>query len=177
MNKQLLHKYLKGTSSPEETKWVEEWILQSKENTSYFNQIKTEFIINTFENTSKEVSVNKSYQVFKSKHIKPKSVKSRHYVSVLKYAAVFLILLTSSYFIYINQSRTKEFIIPDNVVTLELQDGTKKIIDEEGTLIILGKNKKVLGKQEGKQLIYKKGDLKRSWHIIHLMCLMEKLLN
>ncbi|MCB0743094.1 MAG: FecR family protein, partial [Ignavibacteriae bacterium] len=156
MNKKLILKYLEGTSSVEDTKLIEEWILQSKENISYFNQIKTEYTIDTFESVSSETSVDKSYQDFESKHIRSKNFRSKYYVPVLKYAAVLLILFTSSYFIYIYQAGTKEFVIPNNAITLELQDGTKKVIDEQGTQMILDNNGEVIGKQEGKQLTYHK---------------------
>lgn len=157
MNKDLIEKYLKGNSSIEESKHVEDWILKSDENMVFFNRIKTNYIIKTFEETSRDALVDKAYRNFQSRHINTSKLKKIDFGDIFKYAAVVFVILTSGYFFYNNWEDKKTVIISDNAITLELGDGTTKIIEENGASIILGHNGKVVGEQKGNQLVYETG--------------------
>lgn len=102
MNKQSLLKYLRNTSSSEEIKAVENWITSSKQNRDVFNQIKSEFIIDTFDETSEETSIEEAYQDFKGKQVIGEMYILRKIKPLFRYAAVVLIFIATGYFIYSN---------------------------------------------------------------------------
>ena len=156
MNNDLILKYLKKTSTSAETEQIEKWILASKKNTAVFNQMKTDYILGTFENTSKEISTDKAFKDFQLRYKYKDISLTRKYASKLAYAAMFLILLTSGYFLYFNEANENSFTIPDNAITLQLEDGTVKIIEEDGSSKVLDKSGKFVGQQRGSQLVYTK---------------------
>lgn len=69
-------------------------------------------------------------------------------------AAIFIGLLTTSYFYFNNNSTAISTNIPDNAITLEMEDGTIKVIDEAGRVEILDAEGKVVGQQDGASLKY-----------------------
>ncbi|WP_420603087.1 hypothetical protein [Flagellimonas sp.] len=68
-------------------------------------------------------------------------------------AAIFIGLIGLGY-IYLQISSQPELTIPEGAITLELQDGSIKIIQETGDEKVLDQNGKVIGEQKGNQLVY-----------------------
>lgn len=86
--------------------------------------------------------------VFKSKYIKLIPTFS-------KYAAIAVFLLTVGYFYqsgYI--ASNKKVSIPSESITLKLENGTIKIINEDGTTQLLDAKGRIIGTQNGGQLTY-----------------------
>ena len=136
MNKQLLIKYLKGISSSEENTEVENWVTESKLNRTVFNQIKSEFIIDTFDETVEETSTEEAYQNFKNRHAAEKTSIFSKINPIFRYASVALIFITSSYFIYNNSVED----LPNTVNNI-IEPGSDKAIltTEDGSQIALEK--------------------------------------
>ncbi len=86
--------------------------------------------------------------VFKSKYIKLIPTFS-------KYAAIAVFLLTVGYF-YQNGyfASNKKVSIPSESITLQLENGTIKIINEDGTTQLLDAKGRIIGTQNGGQLTY-----------------------
>lgn len=76
-------------------------------------------------------------------------------------AAVCIGLILSGYLYVQNTTSNTSTIIPENAISLQLEDGTIKIIKEGETADIIGKNGDVLGQQEGSQLVYNKLSAKK----------------
>lgn len=144
MNKQSLLKYLRGISSSEESTAVENWVTASKQNRDIFNQIKSEFIIDTFDETVEETSIEQAYQNFKSRHAGGKMYIFRKINPIFRYAAVALILIVSGYFIDSNPFENEPITI-SNIPT------TKNSITAPGS------DKATLTMEDGSRIVLEKG--------------------
>ena len=83
--------------------------------------------------------------------------------SVLKYAAVILILLSAGYFVLQNNNKSKEtFIAPENAITLQLENGEIQIIKDDGTSQVVDANGKVVGEQKGNVIAYNNSSSKET---------------
>lgn len=76
--------------------------------------------------------------------------------TISKYAAVAILFLTIGYF-YINKSTSnnKNNDIPSGSITLQLENGNIQIINEDGSTQLVDENGKIIGTQNGSQLVYK----------------------
>jgi len=160
MTDKLLLKYLKGIASPDESEEIENWILASKENTDYFEKVKLDFVVNTFDETIGETSTDQTYFNFRNKYINKKPIYQR-LSPAFKYAAVTILLITSSYFIFFNRDNTPDIALPNNAITLELENGDVRIIKENGEAEVYDIHGKVVGKQHGQSLKYLDTDSKK----------------
>ncbi|SNZ01664.1 FecR family protein [Flagellimonas pacifica] len=142
--KKLLDKYLNGSISDHEleilVKFKEELRLANKEshftNEDHKNAIKESLW--TSINTQTRTSKKKKSLVWK----------------VSAAAAVFIGLLATGYFYLQNTKSNTDFMIPENVITLQLENGEMKIIDEDGQVEIFDDRGNIIGQQEGKSLKY-----------------------
>ena len=74
---------------------------------------------------------------------------------VFKYAAIAVIFLGIGYLFQQGYLKNdSEFIIPNDAITLQLENGNIEIINEDGTSQIVDKQGAVVGTQKGSQLIY-----------------------
>ncbi|SIS46453.1 FecR family protein [Zobellia uliginosa] len=80
--------------------------------------------------------------------------KIRKIKKASRIAAVFIGLLVSSYFFLFYFSKSETIALPENVITLELEDGTIKTIKENDTLSVFNQNGNLMGYQTGNQLVY-----------------------
>lgn len=75
--------------------------------------------------------------------------------AVMKYAAVVLFLLTIGHFYYRENSlSTSALLIPEEAITLQLENGAIQIIKEDGSTQVVDANGNVVGAQKGNQLVY-----------------------
>ncbi|MDO5968764.1 FecR domain-containing protein [Flavivirga aquimarina] len=87
---------------------------------------------------------------------KEKKVYRLHkYFNVLKYAAVVILFIGIGY-LYQNGyfTQTSEIIIPAESITLQLENGDIKILNDDGTSQVVDANGNIVGNHEGNQLIY-----------------------
>ncbi|SFD31975.1 FecR protein [Algibacter lectus] len=83
--------------------------------------------------------------------------KKKYYTQIKTIAAVFLGLMITSY-LYLHHIQNSLTNIPTNAITLELEDGSIKVIDENlKTNSFLNKAGSLIGTQKGKRLVYEKG--------------------
>jgi len=75
---------------------------------------------------------------------------------VASIAASFIGILSISYIMW-QQFNSDSTSIPENAITLELEDGTIKVISEDGAASVMDKQGKIVGTQNKNQLIYSKG--------------------
>lgn len=71
-------------------------------------------------------------------------------------AAIFLMCLFSAYFLIERGKQSSANLIQGNDITIQLQDGTLKTIEENGNSQIMNSEGKVVGIQKGSKLVYQK---------------------
>jgi len=154
MDKQLILKYLQGNSTSEESRILENWITSSEENTNFFNQIKSEFIIDSFDSASDGISIDAEYSKFKNKYISQKPSLIKRLRPVMKYAAIFILLISASYFLYNYNKNSGSSNIQQNEITLQLENGEAIVVDENGSTKISNAKGTIVGEQKGNKLVY-----------------------
>tara|TARA_R110002050_G_scaffold161882_6_gene291719 strand:+ start:24747 stop:25892 length:1146 start_codon:yes stop_codon:yes gene_type:complete len=156
MDRNLLVKYLEGLTSPEETAKVEDWILYSVDNAQVFNRIKTNLAIGSLGKTPSEMEKDETFQKFKAVHLKEGKAISSKWTPLLRYAAVVVLALMTTFLIYHGLGQKEQLIVPDNAITLKQEDGSIKVIDEIGNNNVQDGTGNIIAKQIGKSLVYSK---------------------
>lgn len=155
MQEQKIIAYLKGKATTDEEKRIEDWIMASDQNARKFNLLKAKYIASTFDETSSNIRTDRGYANFVST---VKSIsKNPKCIPILKYAAAVAIVFGLGY-LYTSNSISEETVpkIPDNVITLKLDNGNIKVITEDGDAKVVDSKGNLVGSQKGTQLIYKK---------------------
>ncbi|WP_420601486.1 FecR family protein [Flagellimonas sp.] len=142
--KKLLDKYLNGSISDHELQILEKFKeeLKSSNKEPYFSD-------EAHKNALKEslwASINN--QTLTSKRKKSLVWK------ISTAAAIFIGLLATGYLYLQNTRANTDFMIPKNAITLQLESGEVKIINEDGQVEIFDNKGNVVGQQEGKSLKY-----------------------
>lgn len=157
MDRDILVKYLKGLTTPEETQRVEEWILLSEDNATTFNRIKTGFAIEILSKEQPAADVEKTYRNFKAVHINRKKIVPLRFGPLLRFAAAIVLILITSFLIYYRIENKKHLIVPENTITLIEENGSIKVMDENGNIKVHDGMGNIIAKQKGKSLVYIKG--------------------
>tara|TARA_R110002050_G_scaffold48356_2_gene112445 strand:- start:17017 stop:18192 length:1176 start_codon:yes stop_codon:yes gene_type:complete len=164
VNKNKIIKYLNGTSSPILTRKVEAWINTSVENAKAFYIIKSEYIVSTFEETSKSTDHKKGFANYKNniqqsiynKHKKARSL-------FFKYAAILVLVFGIGTIFYFEIFKLNaDIVLKDNVIKLELEGGNTQVITAEGAIEIIDSKGMKVGAQEGESLVYKNNNIKET---------------
>lgn len=90
-------------------------------------------------------NITNSLKISENKTVNPEKISWRYLGAI---AATFIGLIT---LVYLFQKNDK---IPGNTITLELQDGTLKVLDESATTELFDKYGNFLGNQKKKELVY-----------------------
>jgi transmembrane sensor len=87
-----------------------------------------------------------------------KKIKLRKLYNVMKYAAVFVVIIAAVFHFYPKENSTPSVVVSQSIdnVTLQFENGSIQILDEEGNSKIIDANGNVLGFQKGVQLVYEK---------------------
>lgn len=154
--KKLLDKYIKGSISTQEMELLENFKLElQRQNIEpYFeSEIHKEEVKGSLWS-------NIQTGILNEKVIK---IKRRRFYAA---AAAFIVFFATGYFYYLSNTPSNVSItIPENVITLELEDGTIKVIDEIGEVKVLDAQGKVVGQQEGSILKY--SDSRTKKELVH----------
>ena len=147
----LFKKYVNDKCSPKEKNLLESFLdsYQGKDlKLSEWNPSdKADFQAKSLENIKKKIHKEKNSN----------TASKRQRFTVLKYAAVFVSVLGVSYF-YLYQDKVPEIqvgelIISDESIILEMENGKVKVIDPAGKEKIIDKSGKVIGTQNGTELV------------------------
>ncbi|WP_136464967.1 FecR family protein [Flagellimonas onchidii] len=147
--KKLLDKYLNGSISNQELEVLEKF----KEELNALNH-ESHFKDEVHKNDLRE-------SMWAAIHAQT-PIKNRKSIiwKVSAIAAIFLGLLATGYF-YLQTSTQPNLAIPDNAITLQLENGDVKVIDEDGFIQVIDQEGEIVGKQEGKSLKYANNTSKR----------------
>ncbi|WP_420320118.1 FecR family protein [Flagellimonas sp.] len=149
--KKLLDKYLNGSISEQELELLE----QFKEELNKTNKEPH------FKNDAHKTVIKES--LWASINTKTRDSNKRRFKiwKISAAAAVFLGLLTTGYFYLQNNSANIDFVIPENAITLKLENGDIKVINENGQVEVVDSDGKLVGKQNGKSLKYLDNNAKK----------------
>lgn len=157
----LLNKYVKGECDEKEIEEVIAFfgqkenlgkmpsvdeVLSYLEEVPKMNDAVADSIFDEIMASSKQLASQKTNQPKKQKSI-------FRYVSI---AAVFIGLVTMTYFISKNTLFNNTVVIPQDAITLELEDGSIKVLNQQGNEKVTDKHGNVLLQQQGNQLVYEK---------------------
>ena len=151
MDYTLIEKYLSGNALETEVQEIFTWIEFSPENKATFIHYKKIWSISANHSSDHKLAL----QEIQRKISQSKS-KRRKFL-LLKYAAVFtglFIISAISYYQIGDQVKTIQPV--QNQITLELEDGSVKIIQNDNDFNILDKNGDLVGQKEESKLVYSK---------------------
>ncbi|WP_339838100.1 FecR family protein [uncultured Maribacter sp.] len=140
--RELLEKHLNGSISEEEKSILEE----------FSNKVSSVNKDLPFKNESDKKDVQDSLWEEIKVQSNLKKGKTSTWRLIAASAAIFIGMALG--YNYINTTPAPSYIIPDNAITLELEDGSLQIIEENGTVKVTDKTGAILGRQNGNQLVY-----------------------
>lgn len=149
-------KYLNGSASTNEAIEIENWISLSNKNAEKFNLLKAQYIACTFNETAKTVKVDEGFEKFEHAVLQSSNKNQHKVTTYLKYAAMIAVIFCVGYF-YTNRSFNDDpvLIIPNEAITLTLENGNIQVISEDGTTKVVDSKGNLIGTQQGTQLVYK----------------------
>lgn len=158
----LIVKYITQSINAKELDVLVDWI-QTKSNVQEFKSyVKTHYAIIFSMN---ELDSDKIKEELLLRIRKDKSIYSKLKVrSILKYAAIAIVFISVGYFYQdFSKVQSGNDIVPqEEFITLEMDNGTVKIISEDGTSKVKDKKGNVVGEQNGAQLVYNnKGEVEK----------------
>lgn len=144
--KELLEKFFQGTLTTEEEKLLDNFdkeIFKRNKNLSSF----------TDDQQKKQIKENiwDKINVSQTKRFNKKSIAN------IAAASLTLILVSTLYFYLSSQTGNNSLALPENEISLELEGGAVKIINENINQTIRDSHGNVVGRQSGDELVYKKG--------------------
>lgn len=146
----LINKYIHDELSESELKALLVWLERPKNKRVFENQIEINYLLH---NNKKRRDLSEAYSEI-SKFLAPAQKKKTKWKALLKYAAIFIGLLSLGfYFFNLNQEQSS----PDyKAITLEMEDGGIKTIDQENQRSIVNKEGIIIGIHEEDKLKYNK---------------------
>jgi len=159
---ELIYKSISKTISEKEDVILQSWLANPKNREVYQKITNAENIkdkISLYANMDTDTAYKRMEPRLTSRPIK--------YLQVLKYAAVFLALLTTGYFFQKNyqnfNGKSPDVLqIVDEKIILLTDDGLVKTIDEKASTELTDEDGNVLGIQNGTQLVYNNNAIKES---------------
>ncbi|UKM64502.1 DUF4974 domain-containing protein [Flavobacteriaceae bacterium GSB9] len=154
---ELIYKSIAKIISAEEQAVLDSWLKQERNLALYEKIINKKNIQDKF-TVFKQIETKRVYRNLEAKIAKAdeKQIGAKVY-RVLKYAAIIIVCLGVGYLFEMGyfDSNESKLVIPNERITLQLDNGTTKIINEDGTFEVLDVNGNIVGEQNGGQIVYK----------------------
>ncbi|MCY3998738.1 MAG: DUF4974 domain-containing protein [Flavobacteriaceae bacterium] len=156
--KDLLFKYMSNTISKDELDLLEGLLEEKKAEDEIKDALDKHWKLWTEKEQTRDSILPKDLfnQILSKAKVteKKKVVKKFSWSPWSRIAAIFVGIIALAGFVYLQLNMEETLIIPDDKITLELEDGTIEIIEEDGTSTILGRNGNTIGNHIGNQLVY-----------------------
>ncbi|MCH4551683.1 FecR family protein [Aestuariibaculum lutulentum] len=157
----LISKYISKEMSQKEFNELEQWLNISKENKTFFTDLLKAHKISQQIQFNEQVNTTKAWEKILSNLKNPitNSTKPINHIrwlkpqNVLKYAAAIILFISVGYYFIVTYS-TDRTTLPTNQITLQLDNGSIKYINEDGTTEIKDTNGNIITSQNQGQLIY-----------------------
>lgn len=153
---QLIYKSITNSIAPEEKIILDNWLQSHERNMALYNKIIDKDHIQDKLSIYNQIETVRIYKNLEQKIVDDKKKgKTITFFKIFKYAAVAVIFLGIG-FLYQNGYFTKQqpLVAPNENITLQLENGTIKIIKEDGSSEIVDSKGNVVGSQKGTQLVY-----------------------
>lgn len=152
---ELIYKSVAKIISPAEQAILDQW-LKNETNLALYNKIIDKKNIQNKLAIYKQIETERIYKNLEGKMAtNDKKVKKLKRFKVLKYAAVLLLFLGVGYLYQSGYfSKETQFVVPDESITLQLENGDVKIINEDGTTEVFDAKGNVIGSQSGTKIVY-----------------------
>ena len=173
---EILSAYISQEVTENEFAALKEWIDECPENKHAFAEYllfykKTRqvvFAVNSYKDHAWDTIVSKLEQPLQSKEEIQKTKSKVRFLhtatTILKYAAVVLVLISVGYFYFGKGENVKPIfensVASETAITLQLANGDIQTINEDGTTQVVDVNGNVVGTQKGNQLIYSNASAK-----------------
>lgn len=147
-------KFLNSEASVTELEQIESWLEDKNHQQIFKDYVKVNYLIdiNTLSFNQTELLKALSQEINKDKTSNLKHRTRR----LMRYAAIFIILLVSAWSIYyFNNNTLNRSDQPINEVVLKSDNGSIKVLNQEGKSEIKGRNGEVLFEKVDNQLVYK----------------------
>ncbi|TDW48146.1 FecR family protein [Flavobacterium sp. 270] len=152
----IIVKYFSQSANMEELDILNTWIEVPENQLIFHEYVKTHFAITLAMNEPDIKTVKKALLKEIKKEKQRIKIKKRR--ALMKYAAVAILFLGIGFVLQrdiFNDQNNKEIIVPrKDEITLKLGNGNVKIISADGTSKVYDTNGKVIGEQNGKDLVY-----------------------
>jgi transmembrane sensor len=149
----ILTKYVSNQASISELEELEQWLKEDVNEKYFIEYVKVNYLIDI--NLKKFNTSNSETKLLDFISEEKKIYKLRKIKRLYKYAASIAILISTVYFF--NQNETSKIqldTIPSESITLKMDDGKIKIIDDKGNFKIKDKKGNILGSQNGNAIVY-----------------------
>ncbi len=149
-------KYFNQSADITDLDALNDWIGIEENQKIFKDYVKTHFAINLAMN---DPNLNTTREKLLKEIRKEKNPFYRNRLSIYKYSAIAIVFLALGYLFNTNSSTddlNKPIIPRKDAITLQLDNGDIKIINEDGSSQLLNTSGKLLGKQEGKKIVYDK---------------------
>lgn len=172
----LISNYISKEISEKEFYELKQWLLEDSKNEQFFidylkiykKSRRIQFVKILDKDVAWNSIVSKLENPLLQKQPLKKATSTSKYIklipSISKYAAIAIVFLTIGYFYKSgNFPNSKGIVIPPESITLQLENGKIQIINEDGSSQLIDEEGKIIGNQNGSQLVYtnetKKGTL------------------
>ncbi|MEX0313713.1 MAG: FecR family protein [Allomuricauda sp.] len=154
--KKLLHKFILNQCSEEETEKIIAYFKEHKLSDEFPTVEEVMAIMDTIPEMD-EAKANSVYQQIISQEPPRKTINKPTKIRFWRYASVAVVVLSIGLgYLYKEEIFPSNPIdaVPSDQITLQLEDGSTKVISEEDHIQILSSSGSVVGKQSGKLLVY-----------------------
>ena len=148
--KNIVHKFLGNTATTEEIEFLTKWVNNNK--ASFQEEIKLHYLVTGLFAEEKAERLKREL-LDNIEKFEIKERRSRRF-NVLKYAAVFIGIVTVGTLFYLGGIADKD--LPQKQITITLGDGSTKEILEAKTSEVVSSSGTYVAEQEGSKIIYKK---------------------
>jgi len=152
---ELIYKSIAKVIASEEKVVLDKW-LESESNLALYNKIVDQKNIQNKLSIYKHIETERIYQKLEGRIISTdKKVKTLKLLRVFKYASILLLFLSLGYVYQSGYFSNKDvLVLPNENITLQLENGTIKIIKEDGSSELVDSKGNIIGNQNGTQIVY-----------------------
>lgn len=155
-NEKILIRYLNKSATASDLDKLNDWIKNPEDYLVFKDYIKTYFAITIGMNNpdSNDIRERLLLEIRKEKYNR----KRRRLRSVFKYAAIAILFLGIGFLLkdMVYNKGDKPLVPKKETITLELDNGNKKIIKGDGSANVVDRQGNIIGVQQGKTLTYSK---------------------
>lgn len=149
----IIIKFINNQTTSLELEELEEWLKNTANEKEFINYVKTNYLIDMNIKKFNTLKSEKKLLEFIAKEKKVYKLKKSK--TFFKYAAAIAILISTVYFYkQSNISDLEQNSVSSEKITLKMDDGNIKVIDEKGNFKIQDIKGNVIGTQQGNELVY-----------------------